>query len=292
MIMYKQIERNKRQTVFIVAGFILFVLAVGAAITYMMNGEIFTGMILAVVLGGAYTAMMLMSSTNVVMRMNHAHEVKDGSKHRRLWDAVGNMAMVARIPRPRLFIIKDSSPNAFATGTSPEKGAVAVTTGLLDKLNHEEIEGVIAHEVAHIRNYDIRLSTIAVALVSVVAIISDLGIRMMFFSRGGNNNNKHPILLIFALVLVIIAPLVAMMIRMAISRNREYLADASAVELTRNPGALAKALEKISGASQPVREASGASASIYFADPLKRKTAQLFSSHPPPEERIKRLYNM
>ncbi|WP_246476785.1 zinc metalloprotease HtpX [Salicibibacter cibi] len=291
-MMYKQIERNKRQTVFIVAGFILFVLAVGAAITYMMNGEIFTGMILAVVLGGAYTAMMLMSSTNVVMRMNHAHEVKDGSKHRRLWDAVGNMAMVARIPRPRLFIIKDSSPNAFATGTSPEKGAVAVTTGLLDKLNHEEIEGVIAHEVAHIRNYDIRLSTIAVALVSVVAIISDLGIRMMFFSRGGNNNNKHPILLIFALVLVIIAPLVAMMIRMAISRNREYLADASAVELTRNPGALAKALEKISGASQPVREASGASASIYFADPLKRKTAQLFSSHPPPEERIKRLYNM
>ncbi|WP_227002806.1 zinc metalloprotease HtpX [Salicibibacter kimchii] len=291
-MMYKQIERNKRHSVFIVAGFIIFVLAVGAAITYLMNGEIFTGMILAVVLGGTYTMMMLMSSTNVVMRMNHAQEVKDGSQHRRLWDAVGNMAMVARIPRPRLFIIKDSSPNAFATGTSPEKGAVAVTTGLLDRLNHEEIEGVIAHEVAHIRNYDIRLSTIAVALVSVVAIISDLGIRMLFFSRGGNNNNKHPILLIFALVLVIISPLVAMMIRMAISRNREYLADASAVELTRNPGALARALEKISGVSQPVREASGASASIYFSDPLKRKTAQLFSSHPPPKERIKRLYNM
>ncbi|WP_246516698.1 zinc metalloprotease HtpX [Salicibibacter cibarius] len=291
-MMYKQIERNKRHTVFIVAGFIVFVLAVGAAITYLMAGEIFTGMILALVLGGAYTAMMLMSSTNVVMRMNHAHEVKDGSEHRRLWDAVGNMAMVARIPRPRLFIIKDSSPNAFATGTSPEKGAVAVTTGLLDRLNHEEIEGVIAHEVAHIRNYDIRLSTIAVALVSVVAIISDLGIRMMFFSRGGNNNNKHPIMLIFALILVIIAPLVAMMIRMAISRNREYLADASAVELTRNPGALARALEKITGVSQPVSEASGASASIYFADPLKRKTAQLFSSHPPPQERIERLYNM
>ncbi|WP_245723165.1 zinc metalloprotease HtpX [Natribacillus halophilus] len=291
-MMYKQIERNKRHTVFIVIGFILFVLAVGAAITYLMAGEIFTGMILALVLGGAYTTMMLMSSTNVVMRMNHAKEVKDGSEYRRLWDAVDNMAMVARIPRPRLFIINDASPNAFATGTSPEKGAVAVTSGLLERLNHEEVEGVIAHEVAHIRNYDIRLATIAVALVSVIAIISDLGIRMMFFSRGGGNNNKHPILLILALVLIIIAPIVAMMIRMAISRKREYLADASAVELTRNPGALAKALEKISGVSQPVSEASGASASIYFSDPLKRKTAQLFSSHPPPQERIKRLYNM
>ncbi|WP_343069495.1 zinc metalloprotease HtpX [Geomicrobium halophilum] len=290
-MMYKQIERNKRNTVFIVAGFIIFVLLVGAAITYFLNGEIYTGLILAVVMGGGYTLMMLMSSTNVVMRMNHAHEIKDGSQHQRLWDAVDNMAMVARIPRPRLFIIKDQSPNAFATGTSPKNGAVAVTTGLLDRLNHEEIEGVIAHEVAHIRNYDIRLSTIAVALVSVVAILSDLGLRMMFFSRGGNNK-QHPIMLIFALVLIIISPLIATMIRLAISRNREYLADASAVDLTRNPNALASALKKISGVSQPVREASGASASLYFSDPLKKKTAQLFSSHPPPEKRIERLYQM
>ncbi|MDT8862057.1 zinc metalloprotease HtpX [Alkalihalobacillus sp. MEB130] len=291
-MLYKQIERNKRNTVFIVVGFILFVLAVGASFTYLTTGDYYSGMVLAAVIGGVYTVIMLVSSTNVVMRMNHAREIKSKDDDPFLWHTVENLAMAARIPMPKLYVIQDSSPNAFATGTSPKKGAVAVTTGLLQQLNREEIEGVLAHEVAHIRNFDIRLATIAVALVSAVAILSDLGTRMMFFSRRNRNQKQHPAVLVIALLLLILAPIVATLIRLAISRNREFLADASAAELTRNPYALASALRKITGVHTPVEEASSTSAPLYFADPLKKKAASLFSTHPQPEERIRRLSNM
>lgn len=193
---------------------------------------------------------------------------------------------------PRIYIIDDPSPNAFATGISPKSGAVAVTTGLMNRLNREEIEGVLAHEVAHIRNYDIRLSTIAVALVSAIAILSDIGMRFFIFSGGRNNNNKHPLIMIIALLLVLLAPIIAVVMQLAISRNREYLADASAVELTRNPEALATALERITDTHTPVEEASSSTASLYFADPLKKKAASLFSTHPPADERVRRLRQM
>jgi heat shock protein HtpX len=195
---------------------------------------------------------------------------------------------------PRIFIINDPSPNAFATGLKPEKAAVAVTTGLLDRLSREEVEGVIAHEVAHIKNYDVRLSTVTLALVSVIAIMSDIGSRMLFFrSIGGRRDqNQNPILLIIGLVLLVLAPLIAMLINMAISRNREFLADASGAELTRNPDALASALEKIANVETPVEQASSASAPLYFSDPLKKKVSGLFSTHPDPVERISRLRQM
>ena len=292
MLLYEQIQKNKRKTVLIVFVFILFLLAVGAAFSYINSGEPFSGMIITVIIAAIYVSIVLSSSTSMVMRMNHAKEIKSVEENRFLWHTVENMAMVARIPMPRVFIINDPSPNAFATGISPKNGAVAVTTGLMNELNREEMEGVIAHEVAHIKNYDVRLSTIALALVSVIAIISDLGMRMMFFSRGGRNNKQSPVILMIALVLVILAPIIAMMINMAISRNREYLADASAADLTRNPNALATALEKITGVSTPVREASGSSAPLYFADPLKKKMSGLMSTHPDPQERIRRLREM
>ncbi|MCL7747050.1 zinc metalloprotease HtpX [Halalkalibacter alkaliphilus] len=291
-MLYKQIERNKRITVFIVAGFIIFMLAVGAALTYITTGEYYSGMFLAAVIGGGYTIMMLISSTNVVMKMNHAKQIKSKEDDPFLWHTVENLAMAARIPMPKIFIIQDPSPNAFATGNSPKSGAVAVTTGLMNRLNREEIEGVLAHEVAHIRNFDIRLATIAVALVSAVAILSDLGSRMMFFSRRSRNQKQHPAILLVALLLLILAPLISILIRFAISRNREFLADASAAELTRNPYALASALRKITSVETPVQEASSTSAPLYFADPLKKRAAQLFSTHPQPEERIRRLSNM
>ncbi|KHF39178.1 zinc metalloprotease HtpX [Halalkalibacter okhensis] len=291
-MLYKQIERNKRNTVFIVAGFIVFVLAIGASFTYITSGNYYSGMLLATLIGGGYTIVMLVSSTNVVMRMNHAKQVTSKDDDPFLWHTVENLAMAARIPMPKIYIIQDQSPNAFATGTSPKKGAVAVTTGLMNRLNREEIEGVLAHEVAHIRNFDIRLATIAVALVSAVAILSDLGSRMMFFSRRNRNQKQHPAILIVALLLLILAPFIATLIRLAISRNREYLADASAAELTRNPYALASALEKITGVDTPVQEASSTSAPLYFADPLKKRAAQMFSTHPDPRERIRRLSNM
>ncbi|KGA98045.1 heat shock protein HtpX [Alkalihalobacillus alcalophilus ATCC 27647 = CGMCC 1.3604] len=294
MVLYKQIERNKRHTVIIVTGFILFVLAVGAAFSYIRMGDYYSGMAIAAIIGGGYTLIMLLSSTNVVMKMNHAREIKSAQDNPFLWNTVEGLALAARVPTPKVYIINDSSPNAFATGTSPKKGAVAVTTGLLDRLNREEIEGVVAHEIAHIRNYDIRLATIAIALVSVVAILSDLGSRMLYYSGRSrrDNNNQSPIIFIIAFVLLIFAPIIATLIRLAISRNREFLADASAAELTRNPHALASALRKITTVDTPVKEASSTSAPLYFSDPLKKKAKNLFSTHPAPDERIKRLQQM
>ncbi|MCM2676693.1 zinc metalloprotease HtpX [Alkalicoccobacillus plakortidis] len=293
MHLYQQISRNKRKTIFIVAGFVFFVLAVGAAITYLYFGDYISGMILATLFGGGYTLIMLLSSTNVVMKMNHAKEIRSSNDHAYLWNTVDSLSLVAQIPQPRIFIIRDESPNAFATGTSPKKAAVAVTTGLLDQLNREELEGVIAHEIAHVRNYDVRLATIAVALVSAIAILSDIGARsMMYGSRGRRDNKQNGLILILSIVLILLSPLIATLIRLAISRNREFLADATAAELTRNPYALANALKKITNSHTPVKEASSTSASLYFADPLKKKAAGLFSTHPQPGERIKRLEAM
>jgi len=259
MILYEQIRKNKIKTVFIVAGFVLLVLGVGVVISYLNYGDPLPGLIFTPVFSLFYIGIVIMSSTNIVMKMNHAQEITSVDQHRFLWHTVENMAMVARVPMPRIFIINDASPNAFATGLKPEKAAVAVTTGLLDQLTREEVEGVIAHEVAHIKNYDVRLATVTLALVSVIAIM---------------------------------APLIATLVNLAISRNREFLADASGAELTRNPDALASALEKIANIQTPVKEASRASASLYFSDPLKKKLSGLFSTHPNPDERIARLRSM
>ncbi|MEW8967541.1 MULTISPECIES: zinc metalloprotease HtpX [Exiguobacterium] len=294
MLLYEQIRKNKVKTVFIVAGFVLFVLLVGAAISYINYGDALPGLIFTPVFSLFYVGIVIMSSTGIVMRMNHAKEITSVEQHRFLWHTVENMAMVARVPMPRVFIINDPSPNAFATGLKPEKAAVAVTTGLLDRLSREEVEGVIAHEVAHIKNYDVRLSTVTLALVSVIAIMSDIGSRMLFFrSVGGRrDNNQNPIFLIVGLVLLVLAPIIATLINLAISRNREFLADASGAELTRNPEALASALEKIANVETPVKEASSASAPLYFSDPLKKKISGLLSTHPNPVERINRLRQM
>lgn len=294
MLLYEQIRKNKVKTVFIVTGFVLFVLLVGAAISYVNYGDAIPGLIFTPIFSLFYVGIVIMSSTNIVMKMNRAQEVTSVEEHRFLWHTVDNMAMVARVPMPRIFIINDPSPNAFATGLKPEKAAIAVTTGLLDRLSREEVEGVIAHEVAHIKNYDVRLSTVTLALVSVIAIMSDIGSRMLFFrSIGGRRDqNQNPIFLIIGLVLLVLAPLIAMLINMAISRNREFLADASGAELTRNPDALASALEKIANVETPVEQASSASAPLYFSDPLKKKVSGLFSTHPDPVERISRLRQM
>jgi len=291
-LFYTQIARNKRNTVFLVCLFIIIVLGIGSAVTYVRAGDYISGAIFAGAIATVYTIFMITTSTNVVMRMNHAREITSSTDQAFLWHTVEGLSIAARIPMPRIYIIDDPSPNAFATGISPKSGAVAVTTGLMNRLNREEIEGVLAHEVAHIRNYDIRLSTIAVALVSAIAILSDIGMRFFIFSGGRNNNNKHPLIMIIALLLVLLAPIIAIVMQLAISRNREYLADASAVELTRNPEALATALERITDTHTPVEEASSSTASLYFADPLKKKAASLFSTHPPADERVRRLRQM
>lgn len=300
-MLYEQIAKNKRKTVLVMFSFFVLVMLIGAAIGYANFDSITTGIILAAVLSGFYMLLMISNSTKVVMGLNHAKEVTSREQAVVLWDTVENMAMVAQIPMPKIYIINDPSPNAFATGNSPKNSAVAATTGLLEQLNQEELEGVMAHEVSHIRNYDIRLSTIAVALAAVIALLGNIGTRMLWFG-GGRRDSKSDskdsggataILYLVSIVLLILAPIAATMVQMALSRNREYLADASAVELTRNPQGLISALEKISGQERPMKQANSASAALYIENPFKKENrGSLFATHPPTEKRIERLEHM
>ncbi len=210
------------------------------------------------------------------------------------------MALVAKVPMPRVFIIDDESPNAFATGNDPEHAAVAVTTGIQARLTREEMEGVIGHEMSHVRNYDIRLQTIALALTAAISLLVNWGMNAFWWGGGRRSrdndrdgNGAQVLLMILAIVVIILAPLAASLVQMALSRNREYLADAGSVELTRNPLGLISALEKIDD-SQPMQAADPSSAALYISDPFKAKKSwtHLFDTHPPMADRITRLKNM
>ncbi|MGV0168874.1 zinc metalloprotease HtpX [Furfurilactobacillus sp. WILCCON 0119] len=299
-MLYEQIRQNKRRTVYVLIGFILLTLAVGAALGYAIIGSTIAGLLMAAVITAFYCFLMISNSTNVVMRMNHAREITSADQAPELWHIVEDMALVARVPMPKVFIIDDDSPNAFATGNDPEHAAVAATTGILAVLNREELEGVIGHEMSHVRNYDIRLQTIALALAAAISMLASIGARSLFWGGGrrrSNDNNSNNdylqiILLVVSLVLIVLAPIAASIAQMALSRNREYLADAGAVELTRNPHGLISALQKIS-AGEPMTEADPSSAALYISDPLKKRSmAHLFDTHPPMADRIARLEKM
>ena len=286
-MMYEQIAANKRKTWVVVGFYLILFLLVGIALGYTLIDNAVAGMVIALVAGGLYTMMMMSQSTDVVMRLNHASEVTEYHEAPKLWHIVEDMAMIAKVPRPRIFVIDDDSPNAFATGSSPEKAAVAVTTGLLQRLNREELEGVLAHEFAHIRNYDVRLQTIAIALGAVIAILVQFGSRMMFWGRSS-------IMMLISILAMILGPLMSTILQLAISRNREYLADATAVEFTRNPQGLISALEKISQAPA-MEEADPQSAALYIANPFKKGNEEKdswFATHPATSNRIKRLREM
>lgn len=297
-MLYKQILQNKRKTIWLVTLFCILVLVVGWAIGYLFNNDPYSGLIIAFVILIFYVPITYMSASSQVLSMAGAREIKREDAPQ-LFDVVEELALAARIPMPKVYIVNDPAPNAFATGIKPEKGAVCFTTGLLERLNREELSGVAAHEISHIRNYDIRLMTICIALVGVIALIAHFGSRMLFFGggRGGNRNNKNsnPILMIIALVLVILSPLAAQFVQLAVSRNREYLADASAVELTRDPKGLINALRKISEDPREVRNAKDATASMYISNPFGKKKkahSNWFATHPPIESRIERLKAM
>jgi len=310
MLLHAQIASNKRRTWLLVIVFLLLFIAVGAAFGIVVADDGIVGIVMAAIIGVIYVLFMTAAGTRVVMAMNHAREIKSEDENPFLWNTVEALAIAARLPMPRVYIIDDPSPNAFAAGMSPKNAAVAVTTGLLDRLNRQEIEGVIAHEIAHIQNYDVRLATTAVALVSVIGILSDLAGRMLWYSswsRGmsssnrrdrrddSRNNQSQAIIQLVAFLILLLAPLVAVLLQLAISRNREYLADASGAELCRNPEALASALRKISQAPEPVQAASRTCAALYISDPTKKQArakVNWFSTHPPTEERIRRLEQM
>lgn len=300
----QQIIQNKRKTMVVVFAYFILFLLVGIGIGYMSFGNALVGAILAGVAGVLYTFFMISQSTKFVMRMNHAKEITQKEQFPMLWHIVEDMSLVAQVPMPKIYVIEDDSPNAFAAGTSPQTAAVAVTTGLLKRLNRDEIEGVIAHEFAHIKNYDVRLQTIVIALGAVIVFLTQF--RGFFYyggSRSRQSNRKEDsnsgmleiVLLVVSMIAIIFAPILSTIMRYALSRNREYLADATAVSFTRNPQGLISALEKIS-TSPSMTQANPESAALYIANPLKKEKDvekdSLFSTHPTTKNRINRLRNM
>ena len=296
-MLYQQIASNKRKTLMVIVLYMALFVAVGIGIGYFALNSAVAGVIIALIAGGLYSMMMIANATNVVMQLNHAREITDKNQAPMIWNIVSDMSMIAKVPMPRIFIIEDESPNAFATGSSPEKAAVAVTTGLLERLNREELEGVIAHEFGHIRNYDVRLQTIAIALGAVIAMLVQFGSRMMFWGGGRRNRDSNnggganAIFMVIGLIAMILGPFMSTILQLALSRNREYLADASAVEFTRNPYGLISALTKISEAP-PMTEADKKSAALYISNPFGEEGDSLFSTHPSTANRIKRLEKM
>jgi len=230
-------------------------------------------------------------SDKIALSINHAKQIKE-EDNRELWHIVENLSITAGLPMPKLYIINDPSPNAFATGRNKEHAVVAVTTGLLQILEKNELEGVIAHELSHIGNRDILLSTVVVVLVGFISIIANMFMRSMFFGGSRDNDRGGGIMMLVGIVLSILAPIFAVLIQLAISRKREFLADASGALLTRYPEGLASALQKISKYSQPMKYANKATAHLFIANPfggMGKKVSGLFSTHPPVEARVKAL---
>ena len=298
-MLFDQIASNKRRTWVLLVAFFALLALIGAAVGYLWLDSPFGGMVIAFIIGGIYAVSMIFQSTEIVMSMNGAREVSE-QEAPELYHVVQDMAMVAQIPMPRVYIVEDASPNAFATGSKPENAAVAATTGLLALMNREELESVMGHEVSHIRNYDIRISTIAVALTSAVTMLSSIAGRMMWYGGGGrrrndrdNDNGLGIVLMIVSLLALLLAPLAATLVQLAISRQREYLADASSVELTRNPRGMINALLKLDNSQPMEHHVDDASAALYINDPKKKGGLQkLFYTHPPISDRIERLKNM
>ena len=298
-MLFDQIASNKRRTWVLLVAFFALLALIGAAVGYLWLDSPLGGMAIAFIIGGIYAVSMIFQSTEIVMSMNGAREVSE-QEAPELYHVVQDMAMVAQIPMPRVYIVEDASPNAFATGSKPENASVAATTGLLALMNREELESVMGHEVSHIRNYDIRISTIAVALTSAVTMLSSMAGRMMWFGGGGrrrndrdNDNGLGIVLMIVSLLALLLAPLAATLVQLAISRQREYLADASSVELTRNPKGMINALLKLDNSQPMEHHVDDASAALYINDPKKKGGLQkLFYTHPPISDRIERLKNM
>lgn len=283
--MYKAIASNKRNTFLIMAIFVALIGAIGWLVSAYFDNASFSYW----VIGGAlvYAIIQYFIASKVALAISGAHEIikKDNP---RLFRIVENLAITLGMPTPKIYIINDAAPNAFATGRDPKHASVAASTGLLEIMDDSELEAVMAHEMGHIQNYDIRVSMIAFGLVSVIAILSDIISRLIFWGDG--DRDVHPVVLIIGLVVVILAPIVATMVQLAISRQREYLADATGSLTTRDPDSLADALEKLKVYGRPMKRQNTSTAHLFFNNPLKPGLlSKLFSTHPPLEDRIERL---
>lgn len=242
---------------------------------------------------GVYALISYYSGSKLALAVNGAREIQK-KDNPRLWRVVENLAITDGLPMPRVYIMDDPAPNAFATGRDPQHAAVCATTGLLDILSDTELEGVMAHEMSHVKNYDVRVSMIAFALVAVIGLLADIMLRMAWF-RGDDDDNgsSNQLFFLLGIIAAILAPLIASLIQLAVSRSREYLADSSGALATRYPEGLASALEKIGTSGSTLRHQNASTAHLFFANPLKGSNlAALFSTHPPIQERINRLRNM
>jgi heat shock protein HtpX len=291
MNIYKHQDKNIRKTWLLMFFFLALVIAIGWLVSWYLDspGILYVAVIFAVLMN----FFSYWYSDKLVIKLTRAKPVSQES-HRELWNIVENLSITAGLTMPKLYTIEDPAPNAFATGRNSKHSAVAVTSGLLKILNRTELEGVIAHELSHIGNRDMLVSTVAVMLVGFIAILSDICWRAAFYGGGRRDNKGGGLLLVLGVVAIILAPIAAKIIQLAVSRKREFLADASGVLLTRYPEGLASALEKISSFQMPMRHASHATAHLFISNPFGPQgfsgfINKLFSSHPPAAERIKAL---
>ena len=288
---------NKRNTIVVMAVFTVFVGFLGFGVdAFVLGTDLPIATTIALCIGAGTASWGLANGATTVLASSSAQPVPpDGSQYQQLRNVVDEMTIASGLPRPQLYVIPDPDPNAFATGKDPEHACIAVTQGLLEKLNREELQAVIAHEMSHVRNYDTRMMTVVAALGGAVMLLSEFGLRAMQFGGGRRRSRGGlgPIVLVLWLVAMILAPIVLQLLSMAVSRQREYLADASGAELTRNPRALAAALEKIDAAVEPTRSIKKGIGHLCIADPLGRSVnskegalADLFATHPPIHKRI------
>lgn len=289
-MIYTEISSNKRKTALLITFFLALIIGLGYVFARAQSAPLLlpiaVGFSVLMSLGSYYY------SDRIVLAMSHAKEVKR-TDDPDLYRSVENLAIAAGLPSPKVYLIEDSAMNAFATGRDPKHAVLAITTGLRSKLTKQELEGVMSHELSHVGNYDIRLSTIIVVLVGVVTLLSDWMLRASFWRRRDSRDSGGQIFALVGLVLAILSPIAATLIQLAISRRREYLADASGALLTRYPEGLASALKKIAADTEPLEVANKATAHLYFANPLKGSgISKLFDTHPPIADRIKRLEEM
>lgn len=302
--MYELIARNKRNSWFLLTGIFLFACLVGY-IFGLSLGDPEAGIFLCGI-AGIFTIFSALFSyfagPSMIMAVSRAKKIEK-KDHPQLWNVVEELSIASGSPIPEIYIIDDTAPNAFATGRNPQHAKIAITKGLLSKLNRDELQGVMAHELSHIQNYDILFTTLVTVLVGMIALLCDFFLRSMLYggrrrsssSRGGKGGGGQALILVLALFLAILAPIIAKLVQLAISRQREYLADASGALLTRYPPGLASALEKIAGDKDVLEAANRATAPLYIVNPIKsfeKRAQNMFSTHPPIQDRIKRLKNM
>ncbi|MFA4936808.1 MAG: M48 family metallopeptidase [Patescibacteria group bacterium] len=295
--MYNQIASNKRKTILLIIVFVAVIFGLAWGLAGFYGEEYYIYFPLAIIISVVMTLVSYFSSDKVALKMSAARGPVSKEENAYVYRMVENLCITAGLPLPKIYLIDSPAINAFACGRNPQHSSIALTHGAIEKLTNEELEGVIAHELSHVKNYDILVMTIIIILVGIITIVTDIFFRSQLYGRGlhrssSNNRGGNPLMLI-GFVLMILSPIIAQLIKLAISRKREFLADASGSLLTRYPEGLARALEKIRDDSNQLEKVSEATAHLFISSPLKGKTlARLFSTHPPLEERIQALRQM